>query len=68
MYEDIKQKFVALEQQLSDSAVVSDVQKLKTISKQHSEIKEAMSLITQLEEANKQIADNLSLLKNEKLN
>ncbi|MFH0951406.1 MAG: peptide chain release factor 1 [bacterium] len=66
MHEDIKQKFADLEQQLSDPAVVNDMQKLRTISKQHSAIKEVVSLLNQLDQVNKQIADNQAMLKDEK--
>ena len=63
MYEELKQKFTALEKQLSDPAVVSDVNKLKNTAKQHAELKRQIKLITELEAINQQIADNQEIIK-----
>lgn len=65
MYEQIKQKFKDLESQLSDRAVISDQKKLKTISKQHNELKYAIELILELEKTQTQLNQNEEIIKNE---
>ncbi|MDD4901262.1 MAG: peptide chain release factor 1 [Patescibacteria group bacterium] len=58
MYSAIKQKFKSLEDQLSDPAVISDAKKLKEISKQHSDLKDVIGLILELEKKQNQLAQN----------
>lgn len=65
MYEPIKQKFYDLETQLSDHAIISDPKKLKTISKQHSELKYVIELILDLEKKQDQINQNEEMAKTE---
>lgn len=65
MYEQIKQKFKDLESQLSDRAVISDQKKLKTISKQHNELKSAIELILELEKKQTQLDQSEEIIKNE---
>ena len=66
MYEDIKQKFSELEKQLSDPAVISDQQKIVAISKEHSNLREVMSLITELENCQEKIKQNNNIIDTEK--
>src|SRR3989338_7438773 len=65
MYEDIKKKFSDLETELQNPAVISDPKKLKTISKQHSELKSAIELILELEKNQTQLEQNEALVENE---
>ena len=66
MYEDIKQKFSELEKQLSDPAVISDQQKIVAISREHSNLREVMSLITELENCQEKIKQNNNIIDTEK--
>lgn len=65
MYDDIKQKFSGLEKELADPQIAGNPEKLKEISKQHSELKELIGLILKLEKMEKNIADNEEIIKNE---
>ncbi len=66
MYEDIKQKFCELEKQLSDPAVISDQQKMVAISREHSNLKEVINLIAELENCQKKIKQNNDIMGAEK--
>lgn len=65
MFSDIKKKFTDLEKQLSDPAVISDVKKLTQISREHAELKEVMSLITELEKCEAEIKENQEMIASE---
>lgn len=65
MFEEIKKKFNELEKQLSDPAVISDTKKLTTISREHSELKELISLILELEKYEEEIKQNEEIISNE---
>lgn len=66
MYEDIKQKFCELEKQLSDPAVISDQQKVVAISREHSNLKEVINLIAELENCQEKIKQNNDIIGTEK--
>ncbi len=58
MYENIKQQFAELEKQLLDPAVSSDPQKLATIGKKHSNLKDVVDKILELEKIQKSVVEN----------
>lgn len=65
MYEDIKQQFNSLEEQLSDQKLSSDPKKLAEVSRQHSELKEVMGMILTLEKIEHGIKQNEAMVKTE---
>lgn len=65
MYEEVVEKFKSLEAQLSDQEVVSDLEKLKTISKEHADLKEVVLMITEVNRAKEQVKENEEMLKSE---
>jgi peptide chain release factor 1 len=65
MYENIKKKFKDLEIELADQSIVSDVKKLKEISKAHNELKSIIELILELEKKQNLLAQNEEIIKNE---
>ncbi|MFH1226120.1 MAG: peptide chain release factor 1 [bacterium] len=58
----IKKNFQALENQIQDPAIISDIQKLKTISKEYGELKSLMAKIEEWEKITNQIKENEDLL------
>ncbi|MBA3047003.1 peptide chain release factor 1 [Patescibacteria group bacterium] len=62
MYQEIKQQFNKLEKQLSDPAITGDLKKLKEISSQRAELKNAIGLILQLEKIEKNINENKEMI------
>ncbi|MFH1233847.1 MAG: peptide chain release factor 1 [Patescibacteria group bacterium] len=64
MYEDIIQKFNDLEKQLSDPAVLSDLKKIKEVSRKHSELKDIVGLILELKKIEKNISENQEIIDN----
>lgn len=62
MYEDIKKKYQELEISLADHAVLSDLKKLKEISRQHSELKDVIGLILELKKIEKNISENQEII------
>lgn len=62
MYEEIKEQFNKLEAQLSDPAITGDLKKIKDISRQHSDLKNAIGLILQLEKIEKDINGNKEII------
>lgn len=65
MYDDIKQKFADLEKQLFDPAVINDAKKIVEVSRQHSNLKDTIALINELEKTNGQIAQNEEIIASE---
>jgi len=65
MYEDIKQKFKELEQQLLDPTIGNDLDKLKAVSQQHADLKEVVGMIFELEKINENIRQNNEILESE---
>ncbi len=66
MYEDIKQQFKKLEQDLTDPTIIKDPAKLKRIASSHAELKNAIEMILQLEKLADNIKQNNEIIKNEK--
>jgi peptide chain release factor 1 len=65
MYQDLKEKFKALETQLSDPGIVNNLPEFTRISKEHSNLKTAYELILELEKVSQQLADNEEMVKTE---
>lgn len=65
MYSEIKKQFKELEEQLSDPELAKDSSKLMTVSKKHSELKNVIFLIQELEKCEKNILENSEIIKNE---
>ena len=66
MYQDIKEKFENLEKSLSNPEVISDKENLVKISQQHSALKPAYEMITDLEKMQKAAKDNEAIIETEK--
>ena len=60
---EIKARYQELEKQLQDPAVINDPQKLKTVAKEHGELKEITAKIEELEKVERQIKENEGLIK-----
>ncbi|MBU0722166.1 peptide chain release factor 1 [Patescibacteria group bacterium] len=65
MYDQIIEKFNNLENQLSDQSVISDLKKLKKISKQHNELKYVIKLILELKKKQAELGQSQDMIKNE---
>jgi len=65
MYEDIKQKFQELEQELSRPDIGNDVDKISQVSKEHAYYKKLMDMISQLEQIRSSIEENEKILQEE---
>lgn len=65
MFEEIKKKFNDLEKQLIDPAVISDNKKLASIGREHADMKEAISLISEFEKYDEQVKQNEEIIANE---
>ncbi len=66
MYNNIKQKFSELEKQLVDPAIISDSKKLAKVSREHSELKDVIGMILELEKIENIINQNNEILSKEK--
>jgi len=65
MFKDIKKKFKSLEARLSDPSIAKDINMLKKISKEHSELKNVYEMIVRLEKFDKQIRENKEIIQSE---
>ena len=65
MYENIKKQFNDLEKKLLDPAFVGNPKKVAEISKKHSELKEVIDMILELEKLQNNIKQNQEIIKNE---
>lgn len=65
MYEEVKQKFRELEEQLSQPDISNDIKKLSEVSKEHAYYKKLADMISQLEQAEKSIEENKKILQEE---
>lgn len=65
-YQQLKQKFDQLENDLQNPAIINDTQKLKTISQEYSELRPTAEKITELENVEKSLADTELMLVDEK--
>lgn len=62
MYDDIKEKFKQLEREIADPAAISDMERFKTISKQHSELKDIHDLIVKLDKIDSEILQTKEMI------
>jgi peptide chain release factor 1 len=65
MYDEIKQKFSELEKQLSEPEIASDIKKMTQISREHTALKEVISMILELEKNEKNLKENNDIINNE---
>ncbi|NIA18267.1 MAG: PCRF domain-containing protein, partial [Actinobacteria bacterium] len=63
MYQKIKQQFKNLEKELLNSDITNNPNKLKKISKEHSELKDVIEMILDLEKIENNIKQNKEILK-----
>ena len=61
----LKEKFVKLEQDLSDPQVIADPKKLKNVSREYEHLKEVIEKIERLEQVEKRITENNDMLNTE---
>jgi len=64
MYTEIKRQFKDLEKELQDPAIMNNPEKLKKISKEHSELKNMVEMICDLEKIEDNIKQNKAILEN----
>lgn len=65
MYEEIKAKYQELEKQLSDQAIIADIEKRTKISKEYSDLKLPYELILKLEKIEDDIRQNEQIINEE---
>jgi len=65
MYEDVKKQFADLEAQLMDPAINADPQKVASIGKKHSNLKELIGRIFDLEKNEEIVKQNKEMIANE---
>ena len=65
MYEEILNKFEKLEKDLSNPDISSNLEKLKTISKEHADLKPVVEMIKKLEKLKKESLENKKFLEND---
>ncbi|MDD4332871.1 MAG: peptide chain release factor 1 [Patescibacteria group bacterium] len=65
MYDDIKEKFKNLEDKLSNPEIVNNPEKLKSVSREHANLKELIEMILNLEKTEKNIKENEEVIAKE---
>lgn len=65
MYEEIKEKFNQLETRLMDPELQKDAKEMVKVSQAHASLRRAIALISELDKANDNIAQNNEILKTE---
>lgn len=65
MYQEIKEKFISLENKLSSAEIQSDPQEMIKVSREHSSLKKAVSLILEWEKNSDNIKQNEEIIKTE---
>jgi peptide chain release factor 1 len=65
MFEEIKQNYAKLEKDLMDPEIGSDPERLKEVSRKHSEIKDVYEMIIKLEKINEAIRQNDEIIASE---
>jgi len=65
MYEEIKEKFAAIEQKLSDPELIKDHQAMIKVSQEHAALKHLINLINEEERLIKEIAANNNIINQE---
>lgn len=63
---DLKKEYEKLSNELTKSEIVSDIQKLKNISKRYSQLEEIIQIASQIEKLKKSIKENQKIIKTEK--
>ncbi len=66
MYEEIKEKFKKIENQLSEPGIISDPKKLAEVSQQHAGLKDIIEMILELEKIEDNIEQNNEIIRTEK--
>jgi peptide chain release factor 1 len=66
MYNEIKEKFSELEKLLAEPEIANDLNKMKDISRQYSDLKEIVGMILDLEKIEENLKQNEEIIKNEK--
>ncbi len=65
MYEDVKQKFIKIEQQLSDPALINDQKAMIKVSQEHASLRSVVANINTYEKILASIEENNSIINNE---
>lgn len=65
MYEDIKQRYTALENKLMDPELLKDAKEMVKASQEHANLKKAVGLILEWEKVSDNIRQNTEILNNE---
>lgn len=65
MYQEIKEKFVALEDKLSSSEVQADPREMVKVSREHAALKKAVALISEWEKVSDNLKQNQEIIKTE---
>lgn len=65
MYQEIKEKFISLENKLSSAEIQSDPQEMIKVSREHASLKKAVSLILEWEKNSDNIKQNEEIIKTE---
>lgn len=65
MYQEIKEKFIALEEKLSSAEVQSDPREMVKVSREHAALKKAVALILEWEKTSENIKENQEIIKTE---
>ena len=65
MYEDVKQKFIEIEKQLSDPALINDQKTMIKVSQEHASLRGVVANITAFEKVLANIEENKAILNSE---
>lgn len=65
MYEDVKQKFIEIEKQLSDPALINDQKAMIKVSQEHASLRGVVANITAFEKVLANIEENKAILNSE---
>jgi peptide chain release factor 1 len=65
MYDEIKLKFKELERSLADPEIANDLNRMKEISRQYSDLKEVVMMILELDKIEDNLKQNDDIIKNE---
>ncbi|MCX6794820.1 MAG: peptide chain release factor 1 [Candidatus Falkowbacteria bacterium] len=66
MYEDIKERFKALQEKMMDPSVLGDSKEMIKISQEHAGLKKAVALILELEKVSERLRQNNEIIATEK--
>lgn len=65
MYEDIKERFLDLEQKMMDSSSLKDQKEIIKLSREHASLKKAVGLISDWEKASLELKENKEIINSE---